>query len=99
MRQVANRRETAGTNADVTQTLAVLINDGAALEDQIVAASHAGLRQRLEMCFTALTFRRDFWQETIARHPRDLACRQPFFPSVVWSRSPARTPDAFLMGS
>ena len=32
----------------------------------------------------ALTFRRDFWQETIARDPRDLACRQLFFRTAEW---------------
>jgi hypothetical protein len=36
------------------------------------------------MDITALTFRRDFWQETIARDPRDLACRQLFFRTAEW---------------
>ena len=40
--QVANRRETAGADADIAQAIAVLVDDGAALEDQIVAVGHIG---------------------------------------------------------
>ena len=40
-RQVANRGNTPGMDADIATTLAIVIDDGAALENQIVAVSHA----------------------------------------------------------
>jgi hypothetical protein len=40
--QVADRRETAGADADIAQAIAVLVDDGAALENQIVAVGHIG---------------------------------------------------------
>ena len=49
-RQVADRRETAGANAEIAHAFAVMVDDRAALEDQIVAcqpcwtASGLGLR-------------------------------------------------------
>src|SRR5262249_53195249 len=44
--QVANRRKAPAANADVTQALAVLVDHGAALEDQIVAIRHPRLMLR-----------------------------------------------------
>src|SRR4029079_7723663 len=71
MRQIADGGETAGTHGEVTQPFAVMVDDHAAFEDQVVAIVHAGMcLNGLEPCPTALTFRREFWQETIKRHPR-----------------------------
>jgi len=71
LRQIADGGETAGTHAEVTQAFAVMVDDRAAFEDQVVAIGHAGMcLNGLEPCLTALTFRREFWQETIKRHTR-----------------------------
>ena len=42
-RQIADRGDTAGAHAEVAQPLAVMIDDGAALEDQVVGVGHAGI--------------------------------------------------------
>src|ERR1017187_361953 len=41
-RKVPDRRELAGTNTEIPRTLAVLVVDGVALEDQVVGFSHSG---------------------------------------------------------
>src|SRR5262249_16408818 len=65
-------RKSAAANTDVALALAIMIDHRAAFEDQIVGVSHAGMRLNgLEACLTALTFRREFWQETIERDPRE----------------------------
>ena len=43
-RQIADGRETAAANAEVAQAFAVMVDDRAAFEDQIVAVGHAGMR-------------------------------------------------------
>src|SRR4029077_3449663 len=40
-RQVADDSETAGVDTEVTQALAVVVDDRATLEDQVVAVSHS----------------------------------------------------------
>ena len=39
-RQVADRRELAGADAEIARALAVVVDDGAALEDQVVGVCH-----------------------------------------------------------
>ncbi len=39
-RQIADGREAAGANAEIAHALAVVVDDGAALEDQIVGFGH-----------------------------------------------------------
>ena len=40
-RQVADRGKPAGADAEIARALAVVIDDGAAFEDQVVGVSHA----------------------------------------------------------
>jgi hypothetical protein len=41
-RKVPDRRELAGMNTKIPRTLAVVVDHGAALEDQVVGFSHSG---------------------------------------------------------
>ena len=43
LRQVAERRDPAAGDADIARALAVVIDDGAALEDQVEALGHSNV--------------------------------------------------------
>ena len=40
--EIADRRKTVGANADIAQGHAVMVDHGAALEDQVVGFGHSG---------------------------------------------------------